>query len=132
MTYDRPVGSLSMHSATGRSLHQLDALQDRYFLQGTLKVENPAESAVLSAGLKIAAPIVRSAIAQSIQSLKSASRQITDRVVRELGIGYSDFLVASYNRCQQVKTLVSGDRPLPLAEVYVNLKLTYSDNTVSD
>ena len=90
------------------------------------------ETAVITAGMKSAAPIVSAAISSTIQSLKSASSKITDKISRELKLGYADFLEASYNRCQQVKTIVSGDHPVALLDVYVNLQLTCGDIATDD
>jgi len=91
-----------------------------------------AEGLALTVGLKAATPVVTAAVQQAIEVLKNTTASISERAARELRLGYSDFLVASYNRCQQVRTVVTGDQPVPLLDVYVPLSLKSDGMRIDD
>lgn len=90
------------------------------------------EQVATAAGVKTAGPIVASAIQSIALSLRDLSSQAREKLIRDFRVGFSDFLTASYSRCQLVKTLISGDKPVPLTEIYVNLNLSCQDINIDD
>lgn len=90
----------------------------------------------LSETLAGAAPIVEKALrifAPTIRRRATAiGKDFIDSAIVSLQVGFAPYLRTSYERCRQVKTLLTQDRPLPLLDIYVHLFLDCSGECVSD
>src|SRR5437764_3258928 len=60
------------------------------------------------------------------------AKNLIDKTIASLQIGFGPYLRTSYDRCRSVKTLLSQDRPLALLEIYVHLFLDCKDDHVID
>lgn len=83
-------------------------------------------------GIKAGAPVIASMM-QGLSSLaKKGKDSLTDKIVAEFQIGFSEILERSFERCQKVRTLTSGDNPSLLSDIYVNLKLSNNNDSYED
>lgn len=90
------------------------------------------EPSAASVGLKLATPVISKAITSTLDAIRSVGGQLSEKTARQFRLGFSDFLETSFNRCQQVKTIVTGDAPVPLLDVYENLNLELDDSVFND
>ena len=83
-------------------------------------------------GIKAGAPIIASMMQGLVNFAKKGKDSLTDKIVAEFQIGFSEILERSFERCQKVRTLTSGDNPSLLSDIYVNLKLSNDNSTYED
>ncbi len=80
---------------------------------------------VLKKALDAFAPTIR-------RGAGTLAKNVVDKTVASLQVGFAPYLETSYTRCRSVKTLLSQDRPLALLDIYVNLWLTCDDDRLLD
>jgi predicted NACHT family NTPase len=86
--------------------------------------------------LAAAYPVVKEALHAFAPTIRKGAgnlaRNIIDKAVASLQIGFAPYLNTSYDRCKSVKTLLSQDKPLQLLEIYVHLNLKCKNDIVND
>lgn len=87
-----------------------------------------ATSAATGVALK-ALDGLRASLARNIGRF---TKPVIDKAVVDLGLGFTNYLVASYNRCRYFKTILNQAQPLEVAQHYVHNTLSCGQNTVTD
>ena len=90
--------------------------------------------AIVGAGMvaKPAKTVLSNLFAQLLQRTGQRLGNTLDKLFADFQIGSSDFLEKSYNRCANIKTLLSGDEPISLLSVYVHLSLKCNSEIILD
>lgn len=91
---------------------------------------------VNSENLLAAAPIIKKALDALGPTIRrgagSVGKNLLDRTIADLQIGFAPYLNTSYERCRYVKTLLSQDRPIQVQDLYVQLNLDCGDDHLKD
>jgi len=81
------------------------------------------------------AVIVKALAASGPKLVKLATdqaRKTPERIAASLGLGYSDHLQTTFDRCYKIKTLIYRDEPVQLLSQYVSINLGLKNKKISD